>query len=683
MIVTLTPLRRRRILLFLLSLAAPATLCGYARWSLPRNVFWRGDNNRVLFRVDTTVQGGLLNVFGHTLITPDSDPRTALAAAMNTWNSVASTTARFLPLDVGPTRAYPGDGQNSFSFEDDEETRSIVGSAIAITRVITLYDGSVVDTDILFSPSYSFSTTRYAGSMDLQEIATHELGHSLGVEHSNLFTSTMFPFADFEQTFRRRLSDDDIAFVSVVYPLAAPNPAGGTISGTISFDSGSPVRGAAVVAVDAERGVVVSAITRLGDGRYTMAGLPPGNYRVHSEPIRGMVQPSNLGLSESQVDLGWPATTFGGAATPQVVSVSQGLTVKADIVVPFKPPTLQFSFLAVNLNQYSAPAPDSDLLHSGQSAEISIFGTGYDDSIEAEDILVFGSGISVRPGSLEVFPGATPADTGQIIFVIDIPARDDWSIAFFGVRRGDENLFTNPLRITPAGPTFRPSGVTNAAWSEHVGLAPGEIASLYGTALGPAEGLSSSPSAGRLPRTLAGVTLSVDDLRAPLFYVASGQISFLVPYEVAGRTSVTLSVTVNGSVSDQATLPVLDAAPALFPVSYGWAVINRDWTMNSPASPAPAGSVIMVYCTGLGAVSPPIDSGAVAPQAPLSSAVGVTASLNGTDAPVNFAGLAPGFVGLMQVNAAIPAATPKSDALPLILTAHGQSSQSWVTIAVN
>lgn len=681
MIVAMPHLNRRAILALLLGLAAPTTLCGYARWSLPRGLFWRADHDRVLFHMDTAAKGGLLNQSGEILITPDSDPQAALTAAMNTWNSVASTTARFLPLDVRPNKAFAGDGQNSLSFEDSEETRSVVGSAIAITGVITRYDGSIVDTDIYFSPSYTFSTTRFVGSIDLQEIATHELGHALGAQHSNLFSSTMFPFADFEQTFRRQLSDDDIAFVCSVYPLAPPNSAFGTISGKVTFDTGGPVRGAAVVAVDADRGVIVSAITRLGDGQYTMAGLPPGNYHIHAEPIGGLIQPSNLGLGAAQVDLGWPATTLGGAAAPQVVTVSQGQTVSADMVVSSKPATLQFDSLWLNLYQYSAF--DFDLLRSGQTAEVSIFGAGYDDSIRAEDILVFGPGITVRPGSLEVYPGATPADAGEVFFVIDIPARDDWGVAFFGVRRGDENLFTSPLRVSPAGPVFRPSAVANAAGSGHVGLAPGEIASLYGGALGPAEGLSSTPSAGRIPRSLAGVTLSVDDLPAPLFYVSSGQVNFLVPFEVAGHASVRLSVAVDGLVSEQATLPVLDAAPAVFPFGWDWAVVNQDWTMNTPASPAPAGSVIMVYCTGLGMVSPPVDTGVVAPQAPLSAAVGVTASLNGTDVPVYFAGLAPGFVGLMQVNVVIPSGTPKGDALPLVLTAHGQSSQSWVTIAVN
>ena len=101
-----------------------------------------------------------------------------------------------------------------------------------------------------------------------------------------------------------------------------------------------------------------------------------------------------------------------------------------------------------------------------------------------------------------------------------------------------------------------------------------------------------------------------------------------------------------------------------------------------PAAPAiflavPAGSgVITAYVTGLGAVSPAVPTGSPAPLDVLSYAQAtVTATLGGVPATVQFAGLAPGFIGLGQVNILIPQDAPKGDAVPLVLEINGQKSK--------
>jgi uncharacterized protein (TIGR03437 family) len=97
-------------------------------------------------------------------------------------------------------------------------------------------------------------------------------------------------------------------------------------------------------------------------------------------------------------------------------------------------------------------------------------------------------------------------------------------------------------------------------------------------------------------------------------------------------------------------------------------VLNQDNSLNTPAAPLMRGQVLQVYATGLGAT---------AKQGQYSVATtAVTAVLNGTELQVSFAGLAPGFVGLYQVNIPIPAATPPGSGILLTLKQGGQVSNA-------
>jgi uncharacterized protein (TIGR03437 family) len=101
--------------------------------------------------------------------------------------------------------------------------------------------------------------------------------------------------------------------------------------------------------------------------------------------------------------------------------------------------------------------------------------------------------------------------------------------------------------------------------------------------------------------------------------------------------------------------------------------LNQDFSMNGPANPLPRGQVLVVYATGLGAVMK---------QGQLSAtAAPVTAVVNGQELPAEFAGLAPGYVGLYQVNVRIPAATPPGLGVSLTLKEGGQMSNT-VSVAL-
>jgi uncharacterized protein (TIGR03437 family) len=175
--------------------------------------------------------------------------------------------------------------------------------------------------------------------------------------------------------------------------------------------------------------------------------------------------------------------------------------------------------------------------------------------------------------------------------------------------------------------------------------APGGIFSIFGRNLTSALATASSVP---LPTELGGVRVEVNGNAVPLYFVSPGQINAQLPYDTpVGKATLRF-----GGVSAEFT--VVSAAPAIF------TALKQD-------------TVAVAYVTGLGAVSPAVRTGAAAGFDTLSYATAtVTATLGGVSAPVQFAGLAPGFVGLGQVNVAIPAGV--SD-LTLVLEANGQKSK--------
>lgn len=197
----------------------------------------------------------------------------------------------------------------------------------------------------------------------------------------------------------------------------------------------------------------------------------------------------------------------------------------------------------------------------------------------------------------------------------------------------------------------------------------GEIVSIFGSGLGPATpAIWALDSNGRLASTLDDVQVTFDGLPAPLLYVQDGQINAITPWELAGKTTTQMCVVYSGN--QQCVTPsVAAAAPAVFVTGQkggeaGNAVaVNQDGTLNSSASPAPVGSIISIYATGLGAVSPAQPDGAIV-QLPLPALVNTAQvnfvpadpqNTNSIPAEVLYAGPAPFQVaGLYQINIRIP-----------------------------
>jgi uncharacterized protein (TIGR03437 family) len=235
-------------------------------------------------------------------------------------------------------------------------------------------------------------------------------------------------------------------------------------------------------------------------------------------------------------------------------------------------------------------------------------------------------------------------------------------------------------------PRFDASGVRNAA-SALPGISPGELVSLSGKNLGIMAGDHADAATPPLPFQIAGASVTVDGIRAPMLAALSSDgtevLMFQVPFGVATPGTAAVVVSRNGTLSAPVEVTMLPANPAVFSVlGLGPVVLHRDGTLVTPSAPARPGEMLAIYGTGLGAVFPMPEPGAAAPFGPPAAVlVAPSVTIDGAEAEVRFAGLAPGLIGIYRIDLIVPDAGQPGPAVPLVISACGVRSKP-VTIAV-
>jgi uncharacterized protein (TIGR03437 family) len=233
--------------------------------------------------------------------------------------------------------------------------------------------------------------------------------------------------------------------------------------------------------------------------------------------------------------------------------------------------------------------------------------------------------------------------------------------AFVQVRFGGLG-WTAPACLTP----LVLNGATLTARGQVV--APGEVVSLVGSGIGPAIGVVYQPGPqGGAPRSLGGVQVLFNGIQAPLVYAQSNQVNAFVPVELAGQASSTVTLQYQNTTLGPFTQQLAAFDPAIFRGSPGVssqaAALNQDFTINGPSNPAPAGSVVSVWGTGLGPLASPCSDGNPNVNAAVYLAPGYSTVISGQNSiPVPYSGGAPLLLcGVMQINIQIPAGTPSGN----------------------
>ena len=197
-------------------------------------------------------------------------------------------------------------------------------------------------------------------------------------------------------------------------------------------------------------------------------------------------------------------------------------------------------------------------------------------------------------------------------------------------------------------------------------LVPGSLITAFGQRFADVESVAAAGSP--LPTTLGGASVLVNGIPAPLLLVSPLQVNLQVPWEIETGTAP-ITVVSKGLPSRTIQASVGRAAPTLF------AVVHQDGAAVSVERPAKPGDTLLVYATGLGPVSGVTITGDRAPSTPLlATSETATVKIGDLAAEVLFSGLAPGLVGVFQVNLVVPAGIAADPATLLTLTIAGQTS---------
>jgi hypothetical protein len=271
------------------------------RWSL--TAFPLQWNLNTAVGSNITGNGGVSTVIGNSFASWTSAPNTNLPASAGATSNVTQETSS--PSNINLICFVCSDV--SFGGSDTlAETITTTANGPGMSDGhggTTQFAGQIIKADIVFNTAVQFDTGGGSGQ-NLQTVATHEIGHFFGLDHTGVARAVMYPYAPDLLT---TLGYDDVAGISSLYPKSAPDVATGSIAGAVTL-GGSGVFGAHVFANSTTGANPFSNFanirkTPIGtlsnpDGSYTIKGVPADSYIVIAEP---------LDLPVANSDVGWAA----------------------------------------------------------------------------------------------------------------------------------------------------------------------------------------------------------------------------------------------------------------------------------------------------------------------------------------------------------------------------------------
>jgi uncharacterized protein (TIGR03437 family) len=442
-----------------------------------------------------------------------------------------------------------------------------------------------------------------------------------------------------------------------------------------------------------------NAISRTFGGEVTIGPLqygdafvskldPTGSHLLYSTYLGGSAADGALGIA---VDSTGAAYVAGGTGSSNFPTTAGALQTTCTGCAPNTLPSLGPDGFVTKIDSsgqliYSTftPAPNTPIVvDAAGQAYVSESGAAFSSTIQptcaspqTPSVLVINA-----TGSAEVSTSAIPGSylaldgkgglysAGQAFTLAFFSTPHAFQIEYGG---GNSDAFAAKVDFSqPAGPSL--ASVLNAAnlfpgYATQYptgAVAPGEIVTLFGNDFG-----SSKPA------------VNFGQFPAPVLYSSNCQINAVVPFEVNPGSTTLVTVESGEQTLGPIKLPVVVAAPGIFTMndsgSGQGAILNQDSSVNSPSNPAAPGSIVSVYMTGTGALTPSIADGSLGPLTPPFPApvAVISATIGGVAAPVTFAGQAPGFVaGATQINIQVPQNAPVGSAVPVIVYAAGYVSE--------
>ncbi|HEX8920335.1 MAG TPA: matrixin family metalloprotease [Pyrinomonadaceae bacterium] len=337
-----------------------------------------------------------------------SDVLGAARRALARWSEAAGVQFIETSSDVlSISPSGDGDEVSLITVADVPENRAAFQSADRTGRTRVFYDqatGMIMEADVVINPAAQFSTDGTPGTYDLEATLTHEIGHVLGLEHSNEASAAMQPRQGtnglYEQAALspRSLSDDDRAGVRALY---GSHENYGAIAGTIRDAAGVPAKGAHVWAEDAATGRVVAGSETQANGSYSIAGLPSGEYRLVTEYGSERMEDSENDFAKGADAKPIAAQAALSTAEPQnQIKVALGETAQQDVSLMQGSATLKPQVFGSHGHLSTIAVP----LMQGRRYTIFVGGQGVDQ--------ISGSGISVTSPFIKVNPATLTLQSG-------------------------------------------------------------------------------------------------------------------------------------------------------------------------------------------------------------------------------------------------------------------------------
>ncbi len=365
------------------ALRAVLVLAGAVALAFPGHGFIRLTNNGAGLRFPSQPVRFTVHAAGSDDIPADTGEATAIRLGFDAWSRIDGSALVLQESQTGASgpRVHANDGLNLVMFDEQNETGMFTGASfiIAITPVFFDSGGTILDADIVYNGrDHRFATDLSAGRYDVLNIATHEIGHFIGLDHSGVSGASLVPFAYQQESRLRSLSNDDRAGAIANYPDAGAAALCSVTGQAIRDANGQGIFGAHVVAVNAATGEPESACVTSPNGGFTIEMLRAGTYRVYAEPLDGPCADQNLQLDG--IETSFATAFYGGVATPAEFALAPGQR------------NVQLGQLRLRErgSAFNLEAVNQSLVVRGTTATIALSGAGIQPGQEVE---VAGAGV--------------------------------------------------------------------------------------------------------------------------------------------------------------------------------------------------------------------------------------------------------------------------------------------------